>query len=271
MPNRDDELIGSVLSNAASQLRGSLGNIYSAFNRIVTREMREGNPELDKNAALLYQSYYRMLRLVNNLTNAAELYGQWELPMRNGDIVELCRRICREAAGLAVLQEQELVFLCEEEEHIVAMNADGMERLLLNLLSNAMKFTGRGGRITVGLRFVEDQVELSVSDTGCGISQELLPTLFDRYRHVERMDPAPHGLGLGLPICHHIAACHKGEIFAASTEGSGTSVTVLLPDEQQPTAQIHDIRFDYAGGFNHTLMELSDALPSKAFLSRWMD
>ena len=100
MPNRDDELIGSVLSNAASQLRGSLGNIYSAFNRIVTREMREGNPELDKNAALLYQSYYRMLRLVNNLTNAAELYGQWELPMRNGDIVELCRRICREKPPL---------------------------------------------------------------------------------------------------------------------------------------------------------------------------
>lgn len=264
--NQQDLFLGRILANVASQLRGPLGNIHAAVNRIAPPEAREEDPALDQNTALLYQSYYRLLRVVGNLTAAAELYDdELLLTLRNGDLVSLCREICSGAAYLARQQGQELTFSAPEPYHIVAFHEAGMERVLLNLLSNAMKFTPSGGQIRVELVPADDVVELTVRDTGCGIPQELLPTIFDRFRHVERADPVPYGLGLGLPICHRIISAHEGEIFITSSLGQGTLVTVRIPDRQLPVAQVNTMRFDYAGGFNHTLLELSDALGVSAF------
>jgi len=268
----DGQIPFQLLANVASQLRGALGNIGSAVERIAPEEAREGNRALDENAAMLYQSYHRALRLVNNLSEAAEFGQEALFQPKDGDIVRLCREICLRVQSLAALQGLALSFVCEEEEYVMSMYADGVERLLLNLLSNAMKFTPAGGSITVELCVDEDdeQVRLTVSDTGCGIKAELLPTVFDRFCHVERMDPIPHGLGLGLPICRHIARRHGGDITVVSTEHVGTSVTVTLSDGRSGTLQLRDIPFDYAGGYDHVLVELSDALDAGAFTAENM-
>ena len=260
-----EKLLHQVFPNIASQLRSSLGNIHSALSRIAPLEAREQDPQLDTNAALLYQSYYRILRVVNNLTDAAGLLDDTPLPLENDDIVGYCRDLCRKVEGLAALRQQQLVFSCDCSGHVIAFNVDYMERLLLNLLSNAIKFTPAGGTITLAVKIHPKTVELSVTDTGVGISQELLPTMFDRYLHTERMDPQPHGLGLGLPICRRVAAGHGGSIMVTSKEGVGTRVTVSLPNRQTDTVRVKDVPFDYAGGFDHTLVELADALPYGAF------
>ena len=263
--NDQEKLLHQVFPNIASQLRSSLGNIHSALNRIAPLEAREQDPQLDNNAALLYQSYYRILRVVNNLTDAAGLLDDTPLPLENDDIVGYCRDLCRKVEGLAALRQQQLIFNCDHSGHIIAFNSDYMERLLLNLLSNAIKFTPAEGTITVSLKIRPQTVELTVADTGVGISSELLPTVFDRYLHTERMDPQPHGLGLGLPICRRIAAGHGGSIMVTSKEGAGTRVTVSLPNRQTDVVRVKDVPFDYAGGFDHTLVELADALPHRAF------
>ena len=256
----------------SGQIREPLGQIYNAFHRIAPVERREQDPALDRDAALLYQGYYRLLRIVNNLADASAFSSPIPLPLRNDDLFLLCRDLCREAEGVAKLRGQTLRFFYSgEEEPVVAVNRPGIQRLLLNLLSNAMKFTPDGGFITVSLIVGEEEVELSVSDTGCGISQELLPTLFDRYLHPERLDPVPHGLGLGLPICHNIAVGHDGSLSAVSAEGFGTQVTFTFPNRQAPTATVRDIPFDYTGGFNPTLVELSDAAPTDAFMHQYLD
>lgn len=267
----NDQLLGQVLSNVAAQLRGALGNIQGALENIVPPQAREEDKVLDENTAILYQSYYRMLRLVGNLSDASQLGQDVPLPLKNGDIAALVRSICCQAENVAALRGQKLLFACEEDEHMTAFNAAGMERVLLNLLSNAMKFTPKGGEIRVKLSFEEGQVVLLVSDTGCGIAPELRDTVFDRHLHVERMDPQPYGLGLGLPICHHIVSGHEGRIEVLSLDGGGTHVRVTIPDRLSSTVQVNDFRFDYAGGFNHVLLELSDALPAKAFLKEYMD
>ena len=68
--------------------------------------------------------------------------------------------------------------------------------------------------MTVELKFINRWVRLSVSDTGCGIQEDQIPFLFDRYLHDDAMAPQPHGLGLGLPICQHIAERHGGTMIA---------------------------------------------------------
>lgn len=269
--HKNEPIHEQLLSDAAAQLRMALGSMSSVLSRIVPPEARDADPRLDAHAALLYQSYYKMLRIVNNMTAAAELTGERPLPLRNDDMVSLCRAVCQCTEVLAQMQGITLRFESDEPEHIIALHAEGVERLLLNLLSNAMKFTPKGGAIVVRLRGVEEWIELTVADNGCGISEELLPTLFDRYRHTGRMDPPVHGLGLGLPICHRIMAGHEGEIFAASTVGQGTAVTARFPNRRSVIARLSDIRLQYNGGLNPTLLELCDAVPYEAFCVKYMD
>ena len=261
-----------VLGQVSNQLRGSLGNIYQALNRIAPMEVREGNGAVDRDAAVLCQSYYRILRLANNLSDAAHLEGPSAAQLRNGDIVGLCRDIMDRARHPAELLGIRLDFQCEKERHTIAMDKDRIERMMLNLLSNAFKFIRRDEKlVTLDVRVSREWVELILTDTGCGISQELLETVFDRYRHTQRLDPPPHGLGLGLPVCRRIAQEHGCVLLLTSQEGTGTTVTVSLPNKRSKLQQMSTFLVDLGGGYNRTLAELSDALPSRAFTHQYMD
>lgn len=261
-----------VLGQVSNQLRGSLGNIYQALNRIAPMEVREGNGAVDRDAAVLCQSYYRILRLANNLSDAAHLEGPSAAQLRNGDIVGLCRDIMDRARHPAELLGIRLDFQCEKERHTIAMDKDRIERMMLNLLSNAFKFIRRDEKlVTLDVRVSREWVELILTDTGCGISQDLLETVFDRYRHTQRLDPPPHGLGLGLPVCRRIAQEHGGVLLLTSQEGTGTTVTVSLPNKRSKLQQMSTFLVDLGGGYNRTLAELSDALPSRAFTHQYMD
>lgn len=275
MDEKDQErlrLLLELFPNAAAQLRGALGNIEFAVSRIVPPEARDFNREMDRNAALLYQSYYRLLRLVNNFSDAPFLLDNKPLDLVDRDLTVLVGDVCRKAEAMAELRGLYLEFESQlPEGHLVAVHPQGIERLLLNLLSNAFKFTPAGGSVRVGLQKVGERILLTVTDTGCGISEELLPTLFDRCLHTERRDPAPHGLGLGLPICQGIARAHGGQMMAVSAPGKGTRMTLSLPDRRSDHPVISDLSFDYAGGFDRVLLELSDALPMEAFLQRRTD
>jgi signal transduction histidine kinase len=103
--------------------------------------------------------------------------------------------------------------------------------VLWNLLRNAVKFTPKGGRVDIRLREQASQAELSVSDTGEGISAEFLPYVFDRFRQVDSTTSRAHGgLGLGLAIVRHLVDLHGGTVLAASEgEGKGATFTVQLP------------------------------------------
>lgn len=107
-----------------------------------------------------------------------------------------------------------------------------IERMLSNLLSNALKFTPPGGTVRVGLRYDGDDVELVVEDTGCGIPAEALPHIFDRFYRVrgkEEESTPEKGLGLGLSFVAWIVKAHGGEIRVESTQGKGSRFIVHLP------------------------------------------
>ena len=108
---------------------------------------------------------------------------------------------------------------------------------------------------------------LSVTDTGQGIPPERLASLFDGYLHMERQAPAPCGMGLGLSLCRKIAERHGGMLMAESQVDKGSRFTLSLPD-RRVEGSVSDVPFDYAGGFNRTLLALADALPVQAFRIR---
>ena len=263
----DQNNLSLLFPSVAAQMRGALSNLHLAAAQLAPADAREQDPALDARAAVLDQSYYQLLRLVNSLSAAATLAKEGPLPLQDRDIVKLVSDLCERSASLAPLLGLELKFICTFERHICALNADALEQLLYHLLSNAFKFTPKGGTVTVELRRSGKHLLLSVTDTGCGIPEERLENLFDRYNHPELMDPFPHGLGLGLPLCRRIAEGHGGALMAESHVGKGSRFTLSLPDRQSGNS-VSDVPFDYSGGFNKTLLALSDSLPTRAFLLR---
>lgn len=270
----NDQLNG-VLQQVSSQLRLSLGNIHSALTRLAPPDARDGDRRTDLDAAVLCQSYYRILRLTNNLADAAEAGRPGTVKLRNGDIVELCRSVMERAEAPAELLGIRTEFRCEKRAHIIAMNGERLERMLLNLLSNAFKFIRPDEKtVTLEVKAEREFVRLVLTDTGVGMTPEELSAAYDRCSLTGRQDPPPHGLGLGLPICRRIAAEHGGSILLTSKPGVGTTVTVSLPNRKlRPRVNeppvLGDV--DIYGGFNRTLVELSDALKKDAFTQKYLD
>lgn len=266
--NERDDLLAKVLPALSTQLRYALGNLHLAAASLVPAERREQDAHLDAQAAVLDQSFYRLLRLANNLTAAAYLSESDTLPLRDCDIVELVRDICLQSSSLAEQLGLQLSFSCRKESHVCAIHRDSVEQLLFQLLSNAFKFTPRGGSVAVELTVSGRQVRLTVSDTGSGIDSHKMETLFSACSEDELRLPS-HGVGLGLALCRRIAQSHGGTILVESKKG--TRVTVAIPDRQSGTPMLKDVPFDYTGGFNHTLLGLADALPVSAFRVRQQD
>ena len=161
-------------------------------------------------------------------------------------------------------------FRCQRSSYVAAIAPQEFQLMLWNLLSNAVKFTDAGGEVTVALHLPGQRMVLTVADTGCGIAPELMDTVYDRWLHTERMDPPPHGMGLGLPLCRAIAERHGGGLLLSSRVGKGTTVTVSLPDEKVATNEVSEY-IVYDGGTPASQLGLSDAMPYQAYLQKNTD
>lgn len=259
-------LLENVLPRVAMSLRSPLNNLHMAAARLAARQ--EGDSD---EAAVLRQSCYRMLRLVNNLSMGPELLSDKRYDTRNEELAVLLDELCRQADSIAREGGVRVIFDCKERYVVAAVERISFERMVWNLLSNALKSTPKGGTVTVALAVRGGQVLLEVRDTGCGIPAEQMATLFDRWAGELENGLPRQGLGLGLPICRRIAQAHGGRLLLRSREGEGTVVTVALPHVRREGGLLEQSRPDYAGGFSHVMMELSDALPYQAFYERHLD
>lgn len=119
---------------------------------------------------------------------------------------------------------------CEPTERVITADADRLRQVFENLLINAIKFTPAGGRIDVRVGYDAESASIAVRDTGQGISSDLLPHVFERFRQGAPNAMHRRGLGLGLAIVQHIVELHGGSVAATSRgEGQGATFTVHLP------------------------------------------
>ena len=263
----DHDQLASLFPNIATQFKQTLSTLNLAAAALVPAQAREQDPKLDAQAALLDQSYYRLLRMVHSLSSAEYLLSEEPFPLQDRDLPPLVGDIFAQTESLASQMELDLRLICPAEHLLCAINKPALEQLLFHLLSNALKFTPAGGTVTVELQRHGEQVLLSVSDTGPGIPAEQIPLLFDRYLQNDLPLPRPHGLGLGLPLCRRIAQRHGGTLLVESTPGKGSRFICALP-LKLVGSNVSDAPFDYSGGFNRTLLALADALPARAFMVR---
>jgi signal transduction histidine kinase len=180
--------------------------------------------------AAVHRSALRLLRLVNRLLDFSRIeahrltssFQATDLPILTGGLAGSFQSLVA-SAGL------KLVVDCPPIEGPVYVDRSQWEKIVLNLISNAFKFTFEG-QIAVRLNAVDDRIELSVSDTGTGIPVEELPKIFDRFHRVEGAPGRSfEGTGIGLALVQELVKQHGGEIWVESVLGKGSTFVVTLP------------------------------------------
>lgn len=170
-----------------------------------------------------------MQRLIQDLLDVAGLeHGRLQLLRRAADPVVLVAHAMELLEPLA--RDAGITLDCDvpDDLPIVVVDGDRVLQVLSNLVTNALKFTPRGGTVTIRADASADDVHLAVADTGCGIAPEELPRVFERFW---RSDSTSHvrGTGLGLTIARGLVEEHGGRIWIESVTGQGTTVHFTLP------------------------------------------
>ena len=171
-------------------------------------------------------------QLIEDLLDVSRIVtGKLRLQARTVRLPGVVRAALEAVEAAALAKGVTLDAQIEPDLPAVLGDPDRLQQVLWNLLSNGIKFTPRGGRVTVRVSGAEPEVTLTVSDTGAGIKREFLPHVFERFRQADSSTNRTHGgLGLGLAIVRHLIELHGGSVSVHSEgEGRGATFTVRLP------------------------------------------
>ena len=228
------------LSSASHELRTPL-NAIIGFSDILRQELFGplGDARYKRYAEMLHESGSRLLEMINDFLDLSKLdAGKMEL---HTQAIEVLRVIVDSVRELEVLAAKSHVcFGVHVFDGVSLLVADDkrLRQMLLNLLSNAMKFTPEGGEISIDVYRRGKSIAISVSDSGVGMRAEDIATALEPFGQVENRDiPNPQGTGLGLPLTKQLAELHGGTLELESQPGRGTTVTILLPEQGNHTGK----------------------------------
>jgi PAS domain S-box-containing protein len=230
-----EKLRTEFFANISHELRTPLNIILGAI-QILRRDIQDEEKPIDRrkiinNTNIERQNCFRLLRLINNLIDSTKLdSGHFELNMTNCNIVNIVEEITLSVAGYVNSKNISLIFDTDVEEKILACDPDKIERIMLNLLSNSLKFTNEGGSIFVNIFDGEEYITISVEDTGIGIPEEKVDIIFDRFRQVDKSFTRSYeGSGIGLSLVKSLLEMQGGKISAKSKYGVGTKFIIKFP------------------------------------------
>lgn len=229
-----DKLKDEFVSIASHELRTPMTAIKSYLWLAINKPGQALTEQLKKYLTIAYNSTERLIHLVQNMLTISRIEGKrLELNITKVNLTSLIKELYDELKIQA--QQKQIDFTFNSIPYDVIINAD-QERLsevIQNIIGNALKFTPEKGKVTIFIRDKIDTVEVSVSDTGPGISKENQLRLFQKFGQVEKTpfvkSSQVSGTGLGLYIAKHILALHHGKIWVESKPNQGSTFIFSLP------------------------------------------
>ncbi len=222
-----DRVKSNFFANISHEFRTPLTLIQGPL-KAMTQGSFEG--DLQKYYRIMLRNSERLLRLVNQLLDLSKLEsGKTELEVEKGNIAQFLNAIANAFESMAARKQinYQIDIAAELEEGY--FDRDKLEKILVNLLSNAFKFTTEEGQIHFKASKQGEQLQLVVSDNGIGIPADQLEQIFERFYSSSQHDAEMESSGIGLALTKELAELHGGNIAVKSEEGVGTTFTVLLP------------------------------------------
>jgi PAS domain S-box-containing protein len=231
---RKDEFL-AMLSH---ELRNPLAAILNALHLL--RLQKYEDPVQQRARGIIERQVQQLTRLVDDLLEVARITsGRFRLQQEYVDLRGIVDRAVEVVRPLIAQRQHELSVSLPPEPVWLFADPTRTEQVVVNLLTNAAKYTDERGRVWLTLRQEEDEAVLRVRDSGLGIASDLLPRIFDLFTQADRsLDRAQGGLGVGLTVVQRIVEMHGGTVEASSAGlGHGSEFTVRLPVAAPPTGQ----------------------------------
>lgn len=232
---QNDKMKTQFFVNLSHELKTPLNVIFAAIQLISSYENNCDDKEfrvmVKKNLKPIKQNCYRLMRLLGNLIDITKCdSGFLKLKMGNYNIISIVEDITTSVVKYAESKKIRLIFDTEVEEKIIACDPDMIERIILNIISNSLKFTDENGLITVNIFDKGDKILISIKDTGIGIPEDKLKEIFLCFAQVDSsLNRNQEGSGIGLSLVKFLVEAQNGTIVAKSEVSKGTEMIIEFP------------------------------------------
>lgn len=219
-------------------MRGPLGNVYTSLQALQRLLAEHPDPNVISLLQLAARSERQVRRMIDALLDVQRLEaGQKLLNRRTVALSEVIESAVTQIEPAARDKKIGLRFALADDLPMLYIDADMIERVVINLLDNAIKYSFEGGAITVSTATSVQEVYVRIKDTGPGIPPEAQATIFDKFSRVKQRN-MPHGVGLGLAFCKLAVDAHGGRIWVRSDNKTGSTFTFALPIEAPATKEL---------------------------------
>ncbi|OGG15737.1 hypothetical protein A3D77_01790 [Candidatus Gottesmanbacteria bacterium RIFCSPHIGHO2_02_FULL_39_11] len=230
-----DKIKDEFVSVASHELRTPMTAIKSYLWMVLYKNMQPLDDKVHTYIFRAYESTERLIRLVQDMLTVSRIEGnRMELRVSDFNLYELIDQIVDEIKVKAGEKGIRLTFTRKVKDVTLHADRDKITEVIMNLLGNAVKYTHQGGFIDLSLTRKDNTIEISVKDTGTGISEADKSKLFQKFSRLEHSYTKMAentGTGLGLYICRQIVSLHGGEIWVDSEVGKGSTFTFSIPQE----------------------------------------
>ncbi|MGH4050606.1 MAG: ATP-binding protein [Clostridium sp.] len=223
------------IANISHELKTPLNVIFSAVQLFqmycYNGSLNDRRQTIIKYLDSMKLNSYRLSKLINNIVDSSKIQaGFFELHLSNMNIVEVVEEIVMSVTNFTDIKGLYIIFDTDIEDKIMACDPEIIQRIVLNLISNSIKFSNVGDEIFVDVKDKNELVEISVKDNGIGIEKKYLDTIFDRFKQIDKsLSRNAEGTGIGLSLVKSLVKLHGGSIYAQSEFGKGSKFTVTLP------------------------------------------
>ena len=249
---------------AAQHLREPLANALTCTNDLAS----QGAPDVQEQLAQLNKNLHRLHRAICNMSDAAQYHNPRPSRFEYREIGSLFTEIMEKASHHLSLADHNLTYSGLNERVNTMVDAEKLERALLNMLSNTAKFAVKGSEIQASLRRSGNKLYFTLENTADPATSSQRANIFSHYLREPGIESPQNGIGLGMTLVQKAAAAHGGTLLLQQTEESSVRLTMTIPVETAKSAKLRSnvrLPVEYAGGYDHTLTELADVLPAKLY------
>jgi signal transduction histidine kinase len=232
-----DQIKSRFFANISHELRTPLTLLLAPLESLLHRYKLD--PESKDLLLTMHSNGMRLLKLINDLLDLVRLEsGRMEVKREPLEVAEFVKGLASAARQVANDKRLRLETFVDPAVGTVLADHDKLEKVVLNLVFNALKFTPAGGRVELRAEKRGEEMTLIVADTGMGISEKNLPHVFDRFWQADGSSKRKYqGVGIGLALVKELVEIHGGKVTVESQEGKGTTFTVRLPYQAAGPAQ----------------------------------
>ena len=254
--NAKNKFKTEFLHNIAYEIKKPIDLIFKANNSLIESKEKYKSDNINNHTRLVKQNCYRLIKLLNNVEAVSSIENNTcHINLKKCDIVKLVENIVEISKSYTSKKGLEIEFKSEINKKILTLDIDKVERIILNILSNAIKFTDIGGKITISIYMVNDQVCISIKDTGIGIPKDKTEVIFENFEQIDNtLSRGCEGTGMGLSVVKKLANLNNIKINVKSELNKGSEFEIILPNNilsknikmQDDFSQVEKVEIEYS-------------------------